>query len=110
MANEVKSLVRGQLTASAATYYTATNVNTQITGAVAMNNDATARTVTVHIVASGGTADATNKVVNAKRVAAGRSVLLPELVGQVVQAGATLQALADSAAQVTLSVSGVEQT
>lgn len=110
MANEVKTLVRGQLTDAAATYYSAINVNTQITGAVAMNADASARTLTVHIVAAGGSADATNMVVNAKRIAAGRSVLLPELVGQVVQSGASLQALADAASQVTLSVSGVEQT
>ena len=105
-----KSLVPPtQITASAATYYTApANTVAEITAATATNSTGTARTITVHIVASGGSAAAANKVVQTKVVPANGAVLLPELVGQKIPTGSFISALADAATAVNLTVGGYE--
>lgn len=105
-----KKLVSGsQLTATVATYYTApTNTKTLIKKLTFTNNDATARTVTVYLVTSGGTAGVTNILTKAASIAAGATYEAFEAEGHILAAGETLQALADSAAQVTIQASGVE--
>jgi len=109
----LKNLVPGtsQLTASAATYYTAPNgTGAKINNASAMNTDSSARTFTVHIVPSGGTASNSNMVINAKALQPGETYNCPELVGKNIMTGGTIQALASVTTTVSFQVSGIEQT
>jgi hypothetical protein len=112
MATTVKRLVNGsQLTASAATYYTAgANTKAVIKAASLVNTTAGAVTATVYLISSGGTAGATNTLISAKSIAAGETYNCPELVNHVLEAAGFIQALAGSATAITLVVSGVEVT
>ena len=105
-----KKIIPGSLlTASAATYYTApTNTRTLIKKVTFTNNDTVARTVTLYLVPLGGTASTSNILIKAAPV--GPSVTYEgfEVEGQVLEPGGFIQALADSAGQVTLQASGVE--
>lgn len=111
MAINVKRLVSGsQLTTSAATYYTATNVRAQIQAMTLTNTSGGAVTATVHLVPSGGSASASNCILSAKSLAAGESYKVIEAIGQTLESGGTIQALASSATSITLVASGIEQT
>jgi hypothetical protein len=111
MAFTPKRLVNGsQLTAVAATYYTATGVKTRIDNCVLTNTTATAATATIHLVPSGGTATALNCIMSAKSINAGDSYVVPGAIGQWLEAGGTLQALAGTAAAISMVASGVEFT
>jgi hypothetical protein len=105
-----KKLVAGsQLTASAATYYTAAaNTKTLLKKLTFTNNDTTARTVTVYLVPSGGTAGVTNLLTKAASIAAGATYEAFEAEGHILAPGDTLQALADVTSMVTIQASGVE--
>src|SRR3990167_1019770 len=94
--------VSAQLTASAATYYTSTNTKTLVTKASVCNNDSSVRTFTVYIIKSGGgAADATELLVKTRAIAPGETQDIPELQGHLLENGDFVQALADSAAQVS---------
>ena len=111
MAINLKRLVAGsQLTAVAATYYTATNVRTQIQAMTLTNTTAGAVTATVYLVPSGGSATASNTILSAKSLAAGESYKVIEAIGQTLEAGGTIQALASAATSISMVASGVEIT
>ncbi len=112
MQRTVKQLTpTAQLTAAAAVYYTApANTTAEIGAATVTNVTATARTVTVSLVPSGGSAGLTNIVVQTRTVPANAAVQLWELIGQKLPPGATIQALADAATAVNLTVGGYEVT
>lgn len=105
-----KRLVNGsQLTTSAATYYTApANTTAKIEACVLTNTSGAGRTVTMHLVPSGGSASASNRILSAFSIAAGVSYSVDEAIGQVLETGGTLQALSDGATAVSLVVSGAE--
>lgn len=110
MAITGKTLVGGsQLTASAVTYYTApTSTRTQIQAMTLTNTTAGAITATVYLVPSGGSASDSNTVLSAKSIAADESYKVIEAIGQWLEAGATIQALAGSATSISLVASGIE--
>lgn len=110
MATKGKRLVGGsQLTTSAATCYTAPpNTKARIDAMVATNTSAVAVTVTVHLVSQGGSAADSNVILKAKNLAAGESYTVREALGQWLEAGDMIQALASAATAVTLVASGVE--
>lgn len=110
MTMTLKSLCRDQVANTATTYYTATNVTAEIRSATATNDDSSARTLSVHIVPSGGSADATNRLIKTVSIAAGKTRILYELLNKQVPAGGTIQAVADSASQVLLAIDGMEET
>lgn len=112
MAVNAKRLVSGsQLTASAATYYTApASTKAVIKAASITNTTASPATATVYLVPSGDTAGATNEVIAAKSIAPGETYNCPELVNQVIEAAGTLQALSGTPSALTLVVSGSEIT
>jgi len=111
MGTTPKNLIpSAQLTASAATIYTATNVKTRIDKFTCTNNDTVARTITIHLINSGGTAGDDNKIINAKSLAAGECYTCPEIVGHWLNASQFIQGLADVAAKVTVRASGIEST
>lgn len=111
MAVTPKRLVPGsQLTTSAATYYTATGVKARIDAMALTNTSAGAVTATVHLVPSGGSAGASNCILSARSLAAGETYVVPGALGQWVETGGTIQALASGATSITLVASGVEST
>ena len=111
MAVTPKRLVAGsQLTTSAATYYTATSVTTRIDAMALTNTTGGAVTATVHLVASGGSASASNCVLSARSLAAGETLIVAGALGQWLASGGFIQALASAGTSITLVASGVEFT
>lgn len=109
MAITPKRLVSGSLlTTSAATYYTATGVKTRIDACALTNTSGGAVTATMHLVPSGGSAAASNRILSARSIAAGATLVVPGAIGQWLEDGGTLQALAGTGAAVSLVASGVE--
>lgn len=110
MARTAKVLAAGsQLTTSAATYYTAPTATTTIIQAVVLTNTtAGAVTATVHLVASGGSASASNTVLSARSLSAGETYIVPGCSGMVLPTGATLQALASANTSISILASGTE--
>lgn len=95
-----------------ATYTSAANTLTTISAATLNNTAAGVRTVTMHIVPSGGTAGAANQIASAVSVPAAGSAptVCGWLVGQTIPQGGSLQALADTGAVVAIFVSGYQTT
>lgn len=100
-----KAITGAQLTASAATYYGPVAANTKAIPKklTFTNTDTSARTVTVYLVPSGGTAGTTNILISARSIGAGETYDCFEVVGQVLLTGGFIQALADVAAKVTIN-------
>lgn len=111
MGQTLIQLCNTQLAATAGTLYTCpTQVRTRILAATATNDTTTGTTFTLHIVNSGGSADATNIKVNAQALTSSQAYTVSEIIGHVLTPGQTLQGLAADASQVSLLVSGVEVT
>ncbi len=99
------------LTNSVATYYTCpTNQRAKINQATVYNTSANARTVTVYIVPTGGSAGDASKVIPTMTVGAGETIPLYELLGHYLTAGDTIQALSDAASAVGFMASLIETT
>lgn len=106
-----KAFAPAQLTASAATYYTCpANTRANFKKLTVTNNDSSARTVTIYLVPSGGSAGVTNIITKTKTVAAAESADIYEVEGHSINASDFLQALADSASQVTIHGTVIETT
>lgn len=99
-----------QLANTVATLYTATNVKARIDKLTCTNIDSVAHTITFHIVASGGSASSSNKIIAAKSLAAGETYTCPEMIGHWLTNGMTIQGFADTASMVTARASGIEAT
>ena len=106
----VKMVAGSALTSSLVTYYTvpATTKEAIVKEIEFCNTDTVTRTVTLHIIPSGGSAGVANRVYSTLSIQAGETknfsrstVLLP---------GGFIQALADSASVVSMDISGVEYT
>lgn len=76
----------------------------------ATNVTAAAVTLGVNLVASGGAASDSNLIVDDKSIAAGETYTLPEMVGQVMNAGDFISTIAGAAASIVIRVSGREIT
>ena len=99
-----------QMEASQTTQYTATNVRAIIDKATVTNTDTVARTFSVNIVTSGGSAGNANLVIDTRTVQPDETYLCPELVGQVLAPGGFISTIASNATSLTLRVSGREIT
>lgn len=109
MAISLKRMVNGsQLTTSAVAYYTASGAKAQILAMTLTNTTGGAVTATVHLVPSGGSASASNCILSAKSLAAGASYKVAEAIGQALEDGGSVQALASSGASISLVASGIE--
>jgi len=96
------------ITNAAVTYYTCpTNLTAKINSAWACNTSASPRTITAYLVPTNGTAGAANMVVNARAIAAGDSIPLPDICQSMV-AGTTLQLLSDAGSAVSFRGTAVE--
>lgn len=109
MAQTAKRLIAGSaLTGSAATYYTApTGTTTVIKKLSLINTTGSPIAATVYLVASGGTAAATNTITSSKVIASNETWSSPECENQVLPAGGFIQALGNG---LTIIASGIEIT
>ena len=105
-----KKIIPGsQLTNVVATYYTCpANTKCLVKKLTFTNNDTSARSVTLYLVPSGGTAGVTNLLTKAQSIVAGGVYEAFEASGHVLMPGDTIQALADTGAMVTIQGSGSE--
>ena len=107
----VKNLIpRKQAENAQTTQFTATNCKTIIDKATVTNTNTTNVTISVNLVASGGSAGNGNLIVKTRSIVPGETYLCPELVGQVLEAGGFISTLASSATSLTFAVSGREIT
>ena len=101
-----------QLTASLVTQHTVnTSVQATFVEITVTNHDTVERIVTVHFVPTGGSASAANKILEHQ---AGENALQPGEMRRYqfvpyLDAGDFIQAMADSAAQVTFGLSVLEE-
>jgi len=97
-----------QLTGSAATLYTSSNIKTRVDKMTLTNTDSAAHQVTIYLIAAAGTAGAANTITSAHSVAAGETWNCPDMVGQILPPGSFIQAFADTGAKVTISAAGTQ--
>lgn len=112
MTISAKALIEAKYAAASATteYTTAANTKTIIDKFTATNTDGSTRTITVHIVPSGGTAGGSNIITSALSMTTGLSVDLPEMKNQILNAGDFIAVLASVASKVVIRASGREIT
>jgi hypothetical protein len=97
-----------QLTGTVAVYFTCpANTTARIDRAIFSNPTGGALTITAYLVPSAGSPTTANQVINAQSIGAGAVYVSPELSGQVLLAGGTLQAFASAATSIVLSASGL---
>jgi len=96
------------IAASATTYYTATRVKARIDEFTLTNTDTAAQTVTVYLIASGGSASASNTIISAKSIQPGECYIASEMVGKSMPSGSFIQALCSTASKVVIEASGIE--
>jgi hypothetical protein len=107
----VKNIIpRKQAEGAQTGQYTANNCKTIIDKFTVTNTTAGAVSFSCNLVASGGTAGASNLVLDAKSLAAHETYTCPELVGQTLEAGGFISTLASAATSLTISASGREIT
>jgi hypothetical protein len=99
-----------QMQNSQTTQYTATAAKAIIDKATVTNTDTVNRTFSVNLVTSGGSAGNSNLVIDDRTVVPGETYLCPELVGQALESGGFISAIASAATALTLRVSGREIT
>jgi hypothetical protein len=109
MAVTVKALIPAkQAEGSQTTQYTATNCRAIIDKFTATNTSGSNVTISVNIVISGGTAAASNLIVDTRSIAPDQTYTFPELVGQVLDAGNFISTIASAATSLTIRASGRE--
>lgn len=98
-------LYRGQPGTSVATAYTVpASTDVKIAAIVLCNTTVNAATVTVHVVASGGSAGVTNQVIGTLSVPANSTVVVDSAI--YMTAGDFIAALQGTASAVTVMISG----
>lgn len=90
------------------TQYTATNVTAIIDKFTATNYDTVARTISVNLVASGGSATNDNLIVKTKTLQPAETYTFPELVGQVLSSGSFVSTIAGTGTSINIRASGRE--
>lgn len=104
-------ILNQQIAAATTTYYTVPEGNTTRIGAISVTNqDTVPRTMSLWLVPAAGTATATNRIIKDKTLQPGESYVLSQVVGFIIGAGATIQAVASSAATISLFAAGTEFT
>lgn len=93
---------------SQTTQYTATNVKALIDKFTVSNTTAGAETLSINLVASGGTASNSNKIISALSVPAGDTIIVGELSAHVLEAGGFISTIASASSALTIRCSGRE--
>lgn len=85
MAVTAKPLIPSkEMEAAQTTQYTAVNCTTIVDKFTATNTSASNAVISVNLVSSGGTAGASNLIVDARAIAPNETYTFPEIVGQVL--------------------------
>jgi hypothetical protein len=90
--------------------YTAVNCKTIIDKFTVTNTNASTVQFSVNLVASGGSAGASNRVLSLKSITPHETYNCPEVVGQTLESGGFISTLAGAASALTISASGREIT
>ena len=90
--------------------YTADEGNAIVDKFTVTNNGADAETITINVVTNLGTADASNRIVNARNIEVGECYTCPEMVGQVLLDADYISTTASAATTLTIRASGREIT
>ena len=107
----VKVLVPAKIAeATQTTQYTANGVTTIIDKFTATNYSASAATISVNLVTSGGSPGASNLIMDTRAIAPDETYTCPELVGQALESGSFISTIASSATSLTIRASGREIT
>jgi len=111
MAVTVKVLIPAKQAENAqTTQYTAVNAKAIIDKFTVTNTTAGNLTFSCNLVTSGGSADASNLIIDATSIAADATYTCPELVGQVLESGGFISTIASAATSLTIRASGREIT
>ena len=92
------------------TQYTAVNCKAIIDKFTITNTSAANVTISANLVTSGGTAGASNLVLDTRAIAPDECYTAPELVGQALESGGFISTIASAATSLTIRVSGREIT
>jgi len=107
----VKNLVPAkQVEIAQTTQYTASNCKALIDKCTITNNAASNVLFSANLVPEGGTPANGNLVINERAIAPKETYVCPELVGQVLEEGGFLSAIASVGSALTIVVSGREIT
>lgn len=105
----VKVLIPAKIAeATQTTQYTASGVTTIIDKFTATNYSAVAATISVNLVTSADTAGNQNLITKTKTLQPSEVYTFPELVGQVLSAGAFISTIAGTATSINIRASGRE--
>ena len=96
--------------ATQTTQYTATNVTTIIDKFTATNYSASAATISVNLVTSGGSAGNDNLVTKTKSLQPSEVYTFPEIVGQILAPSGFISTIAGTATAIKIRASGREVT
>lgn len=86
------------------------SVKTVITHARLVNHTAGPIVVNIYVLQSGESTADRFKAVDGRSLAAGETYLLPEIVGQAIEAGGNIAGDADTVSSVSISATGTEFT
>jgi len=92
------------------TQYTAVNCKSIIDKFTATNTTAGNVTISVNLVTGGGSAGASNLIVDTRSIAPDETYTFPELVGQSIEADGFISTIASAASSLTIRASGREIT
>ena len=92
------------------TQYTADLVKAIIDKFTVTNTSANNVTISVNLVNFGGSADASNLVIDARPIAPDETYTCPELVGQILESRQFISTVASAATSLTIRCSGREIT
>ena len=107
----VKVLIPAKIVeATQTTQYTATGVTTIIDKFTATNYSASAATISVNLVTSGGSAGNDNLIVKTKTLQPAETYTFPELVGHVLAPSGFISTIAGTSSAINIRVSGREVT
>lgn len=99
-----------QAESSQTTQYTATNVKAIIDKFTVTNTSAGNVTFSCNLVSQGGTASASNLIVDNRSLVPDETYTCPELVGQALESGGFISTIASAATSLTIRASGREIT
>lgn len=109
MATTIKNAYIAQPAAANTTLYTCpTHTQARVLKCTVTNDTTTASTISFNKVPSGGSVGVTNLIMNTKAIGSQETYDCPEVVGQVLDAGDLISAIAGNADQLTVSLDVVE--
>lgn len=90
--------------------YTAVNCKTIIDKFTATNTSASNVTISVNLIANGGSASDGNLIVKLRTIVPNETYTFPELIGQSLESGGFISTIASASNSLTISATGREIT